>query len=226
MWRNSPNWQGGRDTFESEVKKTHAKVVDLPVSQNQGNYTNEILALKHQKATTVLAWVNVLEFAQLEKQAAQQGYFPRWVVAAFNLVTDTVGADINGSKGPRRSASGSRPSTTTATTRRRGPTRRRRCRPRTPSTTRATPSPTPTGRRGSRSSRRRRSWSTADQDCTRNKLAGMFLGGYKQNVAPLCDVDFARGHGKLGSFAFNFWQATKRGSANGWKQTDTCKESF
>ena len=64
------------------------------------------------------------------------------------------------------------------------------------------------------------------KDCTRNKLAGMFLSGYKLKQDPLCAIDFARGKGKIGSFAFDLMEGTVRGSNSGWKQVATCAESF
>jgi len=226
VWRNSPNWQGGRDAFEKEVKSKGAKVTDLPVSQNQGSYTNEILALKAAKATTVLAWVNVLEFAQLEKQAAQQSYYPRWVVAGFNLVTDTVGADINGSHGPPAVGIWVTPEYHNGDT----------TSPWAPEMKimRAAYAKYDSGHTITDTDwqawlafkETTRLLADCGKDCTKNKLAGMLLGGYKSAVNPLCAVDFARGRGKLGSFGFNIWKAVSRSGGSGWQQTDACKESF
>jgi ABC-type branched-subunit amino acid transport system substrate-binding protein len=229
VWRNSPNWQGGRDRFVAEVKARGGNVpsnANIPVTQNQGNYSSVIKALKDANIKTVLGWINVLEFAQLEEQAAQQNYFPRWVVAGFNLVTDTVGGDINGSKGPpaigiwvtpeyhsgeitgywkdevavMRAAYAEFDSGHTVTD---------------------------TDWQGWLAFKQlTQMFKDCGQDCTRNKLAGMYLSGYKTKMSPLCQVDFARGKGKVGSFAFNIWKAVQRGSANGWQQIETCKESF
>jgi ABC-type branched-subunit amino acid transport system substrate-binding protein len=226
IWRQSPNWQGGRDTFSAAVKAKGARVVDLPVSQNQGNYVNEILALKRANAKTVLAWINVIEFAQLEKQAAQQGYYPRWITAAFNLVTDAVGDDINGSHGPPAIGLWVTPEY------HKGPV---------------------TEPWAGEVAAMRRAYAKYDPkheivdtdwqvwlafnsvtkflldcgpDCTRNKVAGMMLSGYRQQRAPLCAFDFLRGKGRIGSFQFNVMHAVKRGSENGWKQDAACKETF
>lgn len=226
VWRNSPNWQGGRDAYRREVQSRGAKVTDLPVSQNQGNYTNEILALKAANATTVLAWINVLEFGQLEKQAAQQNYYPRWVVAGFNLVTDTVGSDINGSKGPPAIGLWVTPEYHNGDTKSPWSPEQEKMRA---AYRKYDPNHTITDT----------DWQVwllfkqvtqlfldCGRDCTRNKVAGMLLSGYKAKVYPLCNVDFARGRGKIGSFAFNVWKAVPRGDANGWQQIESCKENF
>jgi ABC-type branched-subunit amino acid transport system substrate-binding protein len=226
VWRNSPNWQGGRDSFENEVKSRGAKVTDLPVSQNQGSYTNEILQLKAAKATTVLAWVNVLEFAQLEKQAAQQSYYPRWVGAGFNLVTDTVGADINGSHGPPAIGLWVTPEYHNGDTTSPWSGEEQKMR--------AAYAKYDSGHTVTDTDwqawlafkQTTQMFVDCGQDCTRNKIAGMMLSGYKANVAPLCAVDFARGRGKIGSFGFNVWKAVSRGGGSGWQQIETCKESF
>jgi ABC-type branched-subunit amino acid transport system substrate-binding protein len=226
VWRNSPNWQGGRDTFKRTVEATGAKVVDLPVSQNQGNYTNEILALQRAHAKTVLAWINVLEFAQLEAQAAQQGFFPRWITASFNLVTDTIGDDINGSKGPAAIGLWVTPEYHNGDT----------------------TSPWAGEEKAMRAAYAKydsghtivdtdwQAWLAfksitkflldCGRDCTRNKVAGMMLSGYQQQQPPLCAFDFKRGRGRLGSFQFNVMHVVKRGGGNGWQQDATCRETF
>ena len=227
IWRNSPNWQGGRDDFEAAVKAKGSKVVaDVPVQENQGDYTQAILALQSAGAQTVLAWVNVLEFAQLEKQAAAQGYHPRWVTATFNLVTQTLGHDVDGSNGPAALGLWVTPEYHNGDT----------TDPWVPAErvmqsayAKYDPKHTITDT----------DWQTwlgfeqiartlvdCGQDCTRNKLAGMFLAGYKADLAPLCTEDFSLGQGRLGSFDFNVMQAVDRSGSAGWKQVATCESSF
>lgn len=228
IWRNSPNWQGGRDNFEAAVKAKGSKVVaDVPVQENQGDYTQAILAMQSAGAQTVLAWVNVLEFDQLEKQAAAQGYHPRWVTATFNLVTQTVGSDIDGSNGhPAALALWTTPEyhNGDATDPWSGSERQMQA-----AYAKYDPKHAITDTDW-------QAWLAFEQldkmlvdcgsDCTRNKLAGMFLSGYKLTMAPLCAEDFSQGRGRLGSFAFNVSEAVNRSGTPGWKQVATCITSF
>jgi ABC-type branched-subunit amino acid transport system substrate-binding protein len=227
IWRNSPNWQGGRDNFEAAVKAKHSKVVaDVPVQENQGDYTQAILAMQAAHAQTVLAWVNVLEFAQLEKQAAAQGFHPRWITATFNLVTQTLGHDIDGSNGPAAIGLWVTPEYHNGDT----------TSPWVPEEkimqaayAKFDPNHTITDT----------DWQAwllfkqldrmlldCGQDCTRNKLAGMMLAGYKVDLAPLCTEDFSQGQGRLGSKEFNVMQVVNRSGTVGWKQVATCAASF
>ncbi|MFA5788009.1 MAG: ABC transporter substrate-binding protein, partial [Actinomycetota bacterium] len=228
VWRNSPNWQGGRDNFAAAVREHGSKVVaDIPVQQNQGEYTSVVLNLKNSGAQTVLAWFNVLEFTQLEKQAAAQGYYPRWVVPAFQLVTDVLGEDVDGSKGPP--IVGLLPSTEYHQGDRSSPW----------SDEIATMEAAYAKYDPDKETINDVDWQTwlafkemtrflldCGKDCTRNKLAGMLLSGYKLKLHPLCAVDFARGRGKLGSFELNVMEGTKRDGKSGWKQVASCAETF
>ena len=228
VWRNSPNWQGGRDHFEAAVKAKGSKVVaDIPVQENQGDYTSAILALQSAGAETVLAWVNVLEFAQLEKQANAQGFHPRWVTATFNLVTDTLGHDVDGSNGhPAAVALWVTPEYHNGDTT-------------SPWAGEEKLMAAAYAKYDSGHTITDTDWqvwvafkefdriiSDCGQDCTRNKLAGMFLAGYKLHLEPACDIDFLRGKGKIGSFAFDVSEATNRSGTAGWKQVATCAENF
>ena len=228
VWRNSPNWQGGRDHFEAAVKAHGSKVVaDIPVQENQGDYTAAILQLQSQGAQTVLAWVNVLEFAQLEKQAAAQGYHPRWMTATFNLVTQTLGHDIDGSTGhPAAVGLWVTPEfhlgdTTDSWSGEEQAMEMAYAHYDSGHTV------TDTDWQAWLAFKQiTRMLDDCGSDCSRNKLAGMLLAGYKAQLMPLCVEDFGRGRGKLGSFAFDVSEATDRNGSAGWKQVATCAETF
>jgi len=94
VWRNSDNFQPGRDAFKKAVVARGGKIVaDLGVRENQGTYTNEILALQQAGAQVVF----VLEAADVQlsfiKQAKTQQYSPQWEVFSFNIQTQTLGQD-------------------------------------------------------------------------------------------------------------------------------------
>ena len=226
VWRNSPNWKGARDTAKRVLASKGARITDLPITERQGNYTNEVLALKRAKATTVLAAMSPVELIQLEKQAAEQGYYPRWGTATLNLTTDTIGDEMDGSKGPPAVAVIWTPEyhNGDATSPWSGEQKAMRA-----AYAKYDSDHTPNDIDWI-------NWLTfkllaqmfrdCGRDCTRNKLAGMFLSGYNANPTPLCPIDFARGGGKLGSFAFNVSTVVRRNGAAGWKQVETCKERF
>jgi ABC-type branched-subunit amino acid transport system substrate-binding protein len=227
VWRNSPNWQGGRDTFESTIKQRGGKVVaDVPVQENQGDYTAAILQLKNSGAQTVLAWMNVLEFVQLEKQAAVQGYHPRWVTAAFNLVTDSLKTDVDGTHGPAAVGLWVTPEFHNGDTT--SPwSGEEKAMAAAYATYDAGHAITDTDWQTWLAFRAIAGMLTdCGRDCSRNKLAGMFLSGYKGQAAPLCPVDFSRGNGRIGGFALNVMEGTNRAGKSGWKQVATCAERF
>ena len=228
VWRNSPNWQGGRDQFRAAVEATGGKVVaDLPVEKDQGDYTNTILSLKRSGAEVVLGWVNVLEFAQLETQAVIQGYRPQWVVAGFNLVTETLGHDIDGTRGPAAIGVWVTPPF-----------------PGDP----GAPHQAEIARmRATYQQHRPQSANVLNDthwqfwlfsmglhrvlldcgaDCSRNRLAGMLLAGYQVDEPPGCPVDFARGGGRLGGFSLDIYRAVPSGSTARWSSVVRCAEGF
>jgi hypothetical protein len=92
IYRNSSNWSPGVKTFEAVLKAAGIQVVGTyPVTINQGNYTQEIAQLQAKGANLVFAWENALSSIEIIKQAQGQNYHPAWLVAAFNIITNTLG---------------------------------------------------------------------------------------------------------------------------------------
>ena len=92
IYRNSSNWSPGVQTFEAVLKAAGIQVVGTyPVTINQGNYTQEIAQLQAKGANLVFAWENALSSIEIIKQAQGQNYHPAWLVAAFNIITNTLG---------------------------------------------------------------------------------------------------------------------------------------
>lgn len=228
IWRNSPNWQGGRDQFKAAVAQKGGTVVaDVPVQKDQGDYTNAILTLRNAGAEVVLGWVNVLEFTQLAKQANAQNYRPTWVVGGFNLITDTLGHDIDGTNGP--------PAVGVWVT------------PPYPADPGADYQPEidrmlaafakyRPSKNGKVNDVDWQVWVYSKQihqllqdcgrDCSRNRLAGMMLAGYRTSVPPGCDMDFARGGGRLAGFAIDIFKAVPNGAGARWSSAARCREGF
>ena len=92
--RSSPNWKPGADHFKAAAKKANLKVVaDVPINDKQGNYTNEILALKNADVEVVFLWENALNSTEFIKQAKAQLYSPHYLMFPFNLTSQTLGSD-------------------------------------------------------------------------------------------------------------------------------------
>lgn len=92
--RSSPNWKPGADHFKAVAANAHLNVVaDVPVNDKQGNYTNEILALKNADAQVVFLWENALNSTEFIKQAKAQMYSPHYLMFPFNLTSQTLGSD-------------------------------------------------------------------------------------------------------------------------------------
>jgi ABC-type branched-subunit amino acid transport system substrate-binding protein len=94
VWRNSSNFQPGRDAFKKAVTAKGGQVVaDLSVQENQGTYSQQVIELQQAGAQVVF----ILEAADAQlnfiKQAKTQQYSPQWLVFSFNIQTQTLGND-------------------------------------------------------------------------------------------------------------------------------------
>jgi ABC-type branched-subunit amino acid transport system substrate-binding protein len=94
VWRNSSNFQPGRDAFKRAVTAKGGKIVaDLAVQENQGTYTQQVIELQQAGAQVVF----ILEAADAQlnfiKQAKTQQYSPHWEVFSFNIQNQTLGND-------------------------------------------------------------------------------------------------------------------------------------
>ncbi len=93
LYRQSPNWTPGSDSFAKVVKDAGMQVVGAyPAQDNQGNYEQDIIQLKAAGAQVVLAWENALAETEMIKQAQSQQYYPAWIVFPFNLETSSLGS--------------------------------------------------------------------------------------------------------------------------------------
>jgi ABC-type branched-subunit amino acid transport system substrate-binding protein len=93
LWRNSEHWEPGHKTFKKVVQDKKGNLVaDVPANKSQSVYTSEINTLKTKDggAEVVFVWENALAAIEIIEQAAQQDYFPIWVVFPFNLMTETL----------------------------------------------------------------------------------------------------------------------------------------
>jgi hypothetical protein len=222
IYRNSSNWSPGVTTFEHVLKEAGIQVVgSYPVTINQGNYTQEIAQLQAKGANLVFAWENALSSIEIIKQAQGQNYHPAWLVAAFNIITNTLGntamdQDIWGAAawdaydpgyyGGGFAGYASDIKEFEAEYKH------------------YDPNADLSGDGGDLLFGAWESWRfVADllkrcgPGCTRNKMAGLFLAGYHHTVPPNCDVDFAHSADHHhGGYLFNALHVVKdpNGRAN------------
>lgn len=94
VWRNSSNFQPGRDAFKDHITRNGGRIVaDLPVQKSQGSYSSEILALQQAGAEVVFILDDAVSQLNVVKQGKTQQYNPNWLVFTFNIQTQTLGAD-------------------------------------------------------------------------------------------------------------------------------------
>lgn len=94
VYRNSDNFQAGREAFKNHVTKHGMKLVaDLPVQKSQGNYTQEIITLQQAGAEAVFILEDAVTQLNVVKQGKTQQYNPNWLLFTFNIQNQTLGND-------------------------------------------------------------------------------------------------------------------------------------
>src|SRR5581483_4737089 len=94
VWRNSDNFQPGHDAFKRQLEREGHKLdADIKTTENQGNYTQEIIEL--QQAHIGVVYVLDDAFAQLDfmRQAKNAQYSPHFFVFPYNLHAQTLKQD-------------------------------------------------------------------------------------------------------------------------------------
>jgi branched-chain amino acid transport system substrate-binding protein len=227
VWRNSANWRPGRDAFVAALEATGVEVVaDIAVQQGQGEFASIISTLAESGAETVLGWISAPEFLQLAGQSAQQGYFPRWVTAAFNIVPEMLGPAADGSLGPAMVGLWVTPEYHQGAT---------------DSYSADEIAVMEEAFRTYRPDKEQlndvvwQTWLTMKQidqlltdcgpDCNRNTLLEMLATGYRADIVPTCGLEFGPDD-HIGSSALNVMLATTRDGLTGWEQVETCNEGL
>lgn len=89
IYRESENWDPGRQTFLKTVKSLGGNVVaQHGVTKNQGSYFTEIADLQSKGAQVIFVWENALAATAILQEAKGQNYSPKFVVFPFNIETD------------------------------------------------------------------------------------------------------------------------------------------
>jgi branched-chain amino acid transport system substrate-binding protein len=230
VWRQSENWEPGRRRGRQEFDRRGVDVVaDLPVQKNQGVYSQQIFELRSQGAEVVWIWENALVAAQFVQQAHDQGYRPKWVVFPFQTTLDVLGeraldptmdgvatwpAYVRGGYGEAFADQGLQAEVE---------------------------------RFEAAYAEHRPGVKTNDllwqvwlgnktlhdalercgRDCTRNRMAGVWQFGGRQQVAPGCAVDFGRDGsfgGHIGGFQFLTHETFRTSDGPGWKNVTWCRD--
>ena len=231
IWRNSNNFQPARDAYVKEiVKREGGTVVDVPVAQNQGSYSQEILTLQQAGAKVVYVLEDAFTQLAIIRQGKSQQYNPNWQVFGFNVQTKGLGNDalnppLTGSNlappyechqygGPYASY-GAEIKVFEAAYKAYSPN---------------------TDLCGIAGDVAWDSWvefknmaglfAACGRDCTRDRFAGLMESGYHGVTGAACPVDF-RGDGHHGGFYADLFEAYATGSnAAGWRPIHRCVGAF
>ena len=94
VWRNSTNVQPGRDAFKKRIEGRGPTIVaDISTTENQGNYSAEVIELEQKGADVVFMLDDALAQINLIKQAKAQQYNPNFFVFGFNIQLQALGSD-------------------------------------------------------------------------------------------------------------------------------------
>jgi ABC-type branched-subunit amino acid transport system substrate-binding protein len=206
IYRQSENWQPGFEAGRKFLSDHGVGAVSLPVQKDASVYSPQIAELQRQQVKVVWVWENALAAAEFIKQARGQNYNPTFVVFPFQTTLDVLGdagstkSRIEGvatwpayKRGGYHDAIGAAHEYDAEIARFEAAMAKYR------------PSVTPNdilfqvwlGYKGVDELFQR-----CGPDCTRNKMAGLFLGGLKTTVEPGCAVDFSKGNHHVGSTHF------------------------
>jgi ABC-type branched-subunit amino acid transport system substrate-binding protein len=89
--RNSSNWSPGTKAFKAALQAAGVNVgPDDTVSNNQGDYSKEIVDMQTAGVQTVFIWENALAADNIIQQSSNQSYNPKWLLFPFNLTLQTL----------------------------------------------------------------------------------------------------------------------------------------
>lgn len=197
MWRNSANFQPGRDAFKRHIVANGGQVVaDLPVQRNQGSYTQEIITLQQRGAEVVFILEDTVTQTNIIKQGKSQQYNPNWLTFTYNFQTKTLGNDSLNP--PIR---GANLSPAYECHQYGGPYASYGAEIKVFEAAYAKYSPN-TDLCGVAGDIAWQGWvgfkafaglfEACGRDCTRNRFAGIMEGGYKAKIGAACELDFSR----------------------------------
>jgi ABC-type branched-subunit amino acid transport system substrate-binding protein len=231
VWRNSSNFQPARDRFIAEIKKRGGDVVaDVPVAQNQGSYSQEILTLQQKGAEVVYVLEDAFTQLAIIRQGKSQQYNPHWMVFGFNVQTKGLGNDALNP--PLMGSNLAPPYECHHFT---GPYASYGAEIKVFEAAYAKYSPN-TDLCGIAGDVAWQSWVefknmaglfvACGRDCTRNRFAGVMESGYAGTTGAACAVNFS-GDGHHGGFRADLFEAYAVSSGNaGWRPIRRCVKAL
>ncbi|MGH2830933.1 MAG: ABC transporter substrate-binding protein, partial [Actinomycetota bacterium] len=230
IYRDTDYFRPGHDTGVAAMQSRVNIVKDIDTDKNQHQYPLEIGQLQDAGAEVVWIWESALAAAEIIQQAAAQGFRPKWVVFPFQLILDVVGKDV--SLNPTIDGVGTWPAYRPggygnafsqydySAEIRRFEEAMQRYRPGT--------EPNDILWQVWIGSKALHNMLTlCGRDCTRNKIAGMFLGGLKARANPNCEANFAHPasmRGRVGLHQFVVLETFDNGADAAFKTTSWCRE--
>ena len=225
VWRRSENWEPGYRSGKAYLDSKKAQIVaDLPVNKDQTVFTQQIVALRDRGTEVVWLWENALVAAEFIQQAKNQGFRPqKWVVFPFQTTLDIVGPEPidgvaawsaftqGGFKEFGEHGYGAEIARFEAAYAKYRPGVK----------TNDILWQVWVGNKAMHDMFER-----CGAQCTRNRLAGILLSGFKATVPPNCEVDYTRPDsfgGHLGGHQFFTMEATNRNTAS-FRTTSWCRE--
>ena len=249
--RASSNWSPGVAAFKAYLSShgvDTTNIKDDQVSNNQGDYSKEIVDMQTNGVQAVFIWENALAADSIIQQAANQNYTPKWLMFPFNLTLYTLNQAGNNSQTMNTEIAGMQglvpwPAYTSSPA---------RCQSGGSGITRndadygqysqeiaqfeaayakLDPKANMCGDGGDLLFGTWEAWKqVADllvkcgPQCDRNKIAGLMESGYKSQVGANCPVDFSGGDHHEGGIGGEDVYVTKQENGGpGWVNTGYCE---
>jgi len=244
--RQSSNWEPGVTTFKAALQAAGELsniVQDDPVTNNQGDYTKQVLDMKTHGADVVFIWENALAADQIIQQSSNQSYNPKWLLFPFNLTLYTLnqsGVDTSGMQGivpwPAYTSSSARCGSGGS-----GVTRNdadygqymEEIKAFEAAYAKYDPGANLCGDGGDLLFGTWEAWrQVADLlvkcgvDCNRNAIAGLMLNGYTSTVGANCTVNFGGGDHHHGGGPEDIYVVKQENGGPGWVNTGYCESNI
>ncbi|GAC1327161.1 MAG: hypothetical protein NVSMB17_00860 [Candidatus Dormibacteria bacterium] len=235
LHRGSAFWDPGYNAFRARLREAGQEnniVYQAAVQQNQGSYANELVTAKRQGAEVMWSWENALDTPEMIKQAKAQQWSPSWLVFPFNVELTALGTADDALNPPLYGVAAwpaytkgqyEGPFASYAADIQEFEREYAKYRPNTKLD-------------GAGGDLLFLNWVAQKQtaqllldcgrDCSRNKLAGMLLTGYKKTVSPNCPADWSR-TSRRGGYALDIFQTFKLPDGKAaWQPIARCVEHY